>query len=162
MALAPENLVAFDAHRRRFGVESADGEHPNRISCLADVANGDIVMATVPISSDPTSRNGGLAILYGPPAAVAERPITDFGQSLGRGQPDRGQRFRSSHHFSHHPGVTGWTSRLRLSLYFRPVSTARYGLLPHFAPFTRWKPKVRSVVPQLTGRAARHVHQGDN
>jgi hypothetical protein len=35
-----------------------------------------------------------------------------------------------SHHFSHHSGVTGWTSRLRLGLCFRLVSTARYDRLP--------------------------------
>ena len=34
-----------------------------------------------------------------------------------------------SHHFSHHLGVTGWTSRLRLGVCFRSVSTARYGRL---------------------------------
>jgi hypothetical protein len=55
---------------------------PNRISYIGDVANGDVVMATVPINSDPTSSDGGLAIFYGPPAAVAQRPITDFQQSL--------------------------------------------------------------------------------
>jgi len=46
----------------------------------------------------------------------------------------------SSHHFSHHLSVTGWTSRLRLGLCFRSVSTARYGLLRPLFSFTRWKP----------------------
>jgi hypothetical protein len=55
---------------------------PNAISYLGDVANGDVVMATVPINSDPTSSNGGITIFYGPPGAVAQRPITDFQQSL--------------------------------------------------------------------------------
>ena len=33
------------------------------------------------------------------------------------------------HHFSHHLGVTGWTSRLRLGVCVRLVRTARYGQL---------------------------------
>ena len=54
---------------------------PNTISYLGDVANGNIVMATVPINSTPASINGGLAIFYGPPSTVAQRPITDLQQS---------------------------------------------------------------------------------
>ena len=63
-----------------------------------------------------------------------------------------GRFARSSHHFSHHLGVTGWTSRLRLGLCFRSVGTARYGLLRHSVAFTRWKPKVQSLQrPQKNG-----------
>jgi hypothetical protein len=54
----------------------------NAISYLGDVANGNIVMATVPTDSAATSTDGGLAIFYGAPSAVAQRPITDFQQSL--------------------------------------------------------------------------------
>jgi hypothetical protein len=55
---------------------------PNVISYLADVANGDVILATVPMNDDETSSNGGLAIFYGPPDAVAERTITDFEETL--------------------------------------------------------------------------------
>ena len=55
---------------------------PNVISYLADVANGDVILATWPMNSDETSSNGGLAIFYGPPNAVAQRPITLFMQSM--------------------------------------------------------------------------------
>jgi hypothetical protein len=51
------------------------------ISYVADVANGDVLVATVPVNPDETSSNGDLAIFYGPPAAVAQRPITDFEES---------------------------------------------------------------------------------
>ena len=51
------------------------------ISYVADVANGDVIVATVPVNPDETSSNGDLAIFYGPPAAVAQRPITDFEES---------------------------------------------------------------------------------
>lgn len=54
---------------------------PNVISYFADVANGDVILATVPMNADETSTKGGLAIFYGPPVAVAERTITDFQQS---------------------------------------------------------------------------------
>jgi hypothetical protein len=55
---------------------------PNVISYLADVSNGDVILATVPMNSDETSSNGGLAIFYGPPDAVAQRPITAFIETL--------------------------------------------------------------------------------
>ena len=55
---------------------------PNVIDYLADVANGDVILATVPMNDDETSSDGGLAIFYGPPANVAQRAITNFGESL--------------------------------------------------------------------------------
>jgi hypothetical protein len=55
---------------------------PNVISYLADVANGDVILATVPMNDDQASSDGGLAIFYGPPGAVAERKITAFEESL--------------------------------------------------------------------------------
>jgi hypothetical protein len=55
---------------------------PNVISYVGDVANGDVVLATVPLNEDATSNDGGLSIFYGPPSDVAERTITAFGQSL--------------------------------------------------------------------------------
>jgi hypothetical protein len=55
---------------------------PNVISYIADVANGDVLLATVPLNADSTALAGGLSIFYGPPGAVAERPVTAFGESL--------------------------------------------------------------------------------
>lgn len=55
---------------------------PNVISYLADVANGDVILATVPMNVDATSSNGGLAIFYGPPTAVDQRPISAFEETL--------------------------------------------------------------------------------
>lgn len=55
---------------------------PNVISYVGDVANGDVVLATVPLNEDATSNDGGLSIFYGPPDAVAQRTVTAFGQSL--------------------------------------------------------------------------------
>jgi hypothetical protein len=55
---------------------------PNVISYVGDVANGDVILATVPMNADETSSDGGLAIFYGPPAKIAERPITDFEESM--------------------------------------------------------------------------------
>jgi hypothetical protein len=55
---------------------------PNAIDYLADVANGDVILATVPMNDDETSTDGGLAIFYGPPANVAQRAITNFGETL--------------------------------------------------------------------------------
>ena len=60
---------------------------PSVISYLGDVANGDVVLATVPLNADPTPASGGLfdgglRIFYGPPENVAERVITAFGESL--------------------------------------------------------------------------------
>ncbi len=52
------------------------------ISYIADVSNGDVLMTTRPINDDPAAPNGGLAVFYGPPGAVAQRPIVSFGQSL--------------------------------------------------------------------------------
>jgi hypothetical protein len=54
----------------------------NVIDYIGDVANGDVVLATVPSSYDSTSSYGGLAVFYGPPNAVAQRTITDFSQAL--------------------------------------------------------------------------------
>jgi hypothetical protein len=54
---------------------------PNVISYLADVENGFVILAAVPMNEDETSANGGLAIFYGPPDAVAQRPITAFEQT---------------------------------------------------------------------------------
>jgi hypothetical protein len=45
-------------------------------------ANGDILLATVPMNDDGTAPNGGLAIFYGSSTApIAQRPITGFEQS---------------------------------------------------------------------------------
>lgn len=60
---------------------------PSVISYVGDAANGDVVLATIPLNADPTATSGGLydgglSIFYGPPNDVAERVITDFGQSL--------------------------------------------------------------------------------
>ena len=44
---------------------------PNLISYVGDVANGDIVLATVPMNPDPMSSNGDLSIFYGPLGNVA-------------------------------------------------------------------------------------------
>jgi hypothetical protein len=55
---------------------------PNVISYLADVTNGDVILATVPMNEDETSLAGGLAIFYGPPTAVAQRTLMTFEQSL--------------------------------------------------------------------------------
>ncbi len=60
---------------------------PNVISYLGDAANGNVVLATVPQSADPTPASGGvsdggLSIFYGPPDDVEERVITAFGESL--------------------------------------------------------------------------------
>lgn len=54
----------------------------NVIDYVGDVANGDVVLATVPVSYDSTSIYGGLAVFYGPPNAVAQRTISDFWQAL--------------------------------------------------------------------------------
>jgi len=60
---------------------------PDVISYVGDTANGDVVLATIPLNGDPGASSsgvydGGLSIFYGPPDNVAERVITDFGQSL--------------------------------------------------------------------------------
>jgi hypothetical protein len=55
---------------------------PNLISYVGDVANGEVLLATVPMNGDPTSNDGGLSIFYGPPSGVAQRTITAFEQSL--------------------------------------------------------------------------------
>jgi hypothetical protein len=55
---------------------------PNVIEYIGDVSNGDVLMTTLPMNEDATSTNGGLAVFYGPPGAVAERTITGFEQSL--------------------------------------------------------------------------------
>jgi len=60
---------------------------PSVISYVGDAANGDVVLATVPLNDDGAASDGGiydggLSIFYGPPNDVAERIITDFGESL--------------------------------------------------------------------------------
>jgi hypothetical protein len=56
---------------------------PNVIDYVADVSNGDVLLATLPMNEDTTSDTGGLAIFYGPPDAVAECTITGLEESLG-------------------------------------------------------------------------------
>jgi hypothetical protein len=58
---------------------------PNDVLYLADVENGDVLLATRPMNEDTTSSDGGLAMFYGPPAAVAERVITSYQQALSGG-----------------------------------------------------------------------------
>ena len=55
---------------------------PTEIAYVADVANGDVLLATLPMSGDSTSSSGGLAIFYGPTSAVAQRTITSFQESM--------------------------------------------------------------------------------
>lgn len=55
---------------------------PNLIAYVGDVANGDVLLATVPMNADSTSTDGGLSIFYGPPSDVAQRGITAFEESL--------------------------------------------------------------------------------
>jgi hypothetical protein len=58
---------------------------PNVLDYIGDVANGDVLMATLPMNdTDPQPDNNpaGIAIFYGPPSALAQRTVTDFGQSL--------------------------------------------------------------------------------
>lgn len=60
---------------------------PDVISYMGDVANGDVLLATVPLNGDSTASSGGLydgglSIFYGPPNNVAERVVTAFSQSL--------------------------------------------------------------------------------
>ena len=51
-------------------------------SYMADISNGDVLVATSPINDDPAAPNGGLSLFYGPPGAVAQRTIVSFQQSL--------------------------------------------------------------------------------
>jgi hypothetical protein len=62
----------------------------NVIAFVGDVANGDVLLATVPLNDDAASgdggmdggvEDGGLAIFYGPQGAVAQRTITAFENS---------------------------------------------------------------------------------
>ncbi|HEY5089768.1 MAG TPA: hypothetical protein VIK30_07350 [Polyangia bacterium] len=55
---------------------------PNLIDYLADVANGDVILATVPLNSDSTSTDLGISIFYGPPGAVAQRTVSSFQETL--------------------------------------------------------------------------------
>jgi hypothetical protein len=55
---------------------------PNLISYVGDVANGDVVLATVPLNGDSSSNDGGISVFYGPPTNVAQRTITAFEESL--------------------------------------------------------------------------------
>jgi hypothetical protein len=58
---------------------------PNVIDYLADISNGDVLLATLPLNDDPHAIAGGLSIFYGPPDAVAQRSITSFAESLSGG-----------------------------------------------------------------------------
>jgi hypothetical protein len=94
MALGPASSKAFLAQSKGAGTTSltlvdvgtVSGitlvNTPNVISYIGDVANGDVVLATVPMNDDTTSNDGGLSIFYGPPSGVAQRAITSFQQSL--------------------------------------------------------------------------------
>ncbi len=60
---------------------------PSVISYVGDAANGNVVVATIPLDADPTATSGGvydggLSIFYGPPNDVEERVITAFGETL--------------------------------------------------------------------------------
>jgi hypothetical protein len=55
---------------------------PKLIQYVADVANGGVLLTTVPMNSDSASSNGGLSVFYGPASSVAERAITAFEQTL--------------------------------------------------------------------------------
>lgn len=54
---------------------------PSTIEYLADVSNGDVLLATRPLNEAFDSLAGGLAIFYGPPSRVAQRTVTAFSQS---------------------------------------------------------------------------------
>jgi hypothetical protein len=55
---------------------------PNLIEYIGDVANGEVILATMPVNEESSSIDGGLSIFYGPPSLVAQRTITAFGESL--------------------------------------------------------------------------------
>jgi hypothetical protein len=60
---------------------------PPVISYVGDAANGDVVLATIPLNADATTTSsgqydGGLSIFYGPPDDVEQRVITNFGETL--------------------------------------------------------------------------------
>jgi len=60
---------------------------PNVISYVGDAANGDVLMATVPLNGQPDPGDGGiydggLSIFYGPPPLLAQRTITAFEESM--------------------------------------------------------------------------------
>ena len=58
---------------------------PNVLDYIADVANGDVLLATMPMNDsdpEPQSNPGGIAIFYGPPSDLAQRAVSDFGESL--------------------------------------------------------------------------------
>ena len=55
---------------------------PNLIDYVGDVANGNVVLATVPMNRDSASESGGLSLFYGPPDNVEERQVTAFEESL--------------------------------------------------------------------------------
>lgn len=60
---------------------------PNVIQYAGNAANGNVLVATAPLNRPLTPPDGGvddggLSIFYGPPSAVAERPITAFSESL--------------------------------------------------------------------------------
>ncbi len=54
---------------------------PNVISYVADVAGGAVLVETVPADPNPSARFGGRSIYYGPPNALAQRPIDQFQQT---------------------------------------------------------------------------------
>jgi hypothetical protein len=55
---------------------------PSLIDYVGDVANGDVIVATLPMNADPTSTTGGLSLFYGPMNEVAQRSITAFEESM--------------------------------------------------------------------------------
>ncbi|HZL18407.1 MAG TPA: hypothetical protein VFG23_11750 [Polyangia bacterium] len=60
---------------------------PAAIEYVGDLADGDVVLATVPLNdastlTDGGVQDGGLSIFYGPPSALAQRRITAFEESL--------------------------------------------------------------------------------
>jgi hypothetical protein len=60
---------------------------PNVIDYVGDVANGEVVLATVPLNSASTLpdggvEDGGLSIFYGPASAMVQRAITAFEETL--------------------------------------------------------------------------------
>ena len=59
---------------------------PAVISYVGDAANGDVVLATIPLNADPAATSGGvydggLSIFYGPPDDVEQRVITNFSET---------------------------------------------------------------------------------
>ncbi|MES1206736.1 MAG: hypothetical protein ABUS79_12440 [Pseudomonadota bacterium] len=51
---------------------------PNVISYIGDVADGNVVVVTVPMDPAPSPQFKGQSIFYGPPGALAQRTIVQF------------------------------------------------------------------------------------